>query len=64
MLPIVITFNILRDNDDDVDVNLENTLPMASTTNGTWIHHVQDKYWTAISSKPNIGFVGSPTVII
>jgi hypothetical protein len=29
MLPIDITFNILRNNDDDVHVNLENTLPMA-----------------------------------
>ena len=36
MLLNVITFNILRNNDDD-DVNLGKTLPMASTTDGTWI---------------------------
>lgn len=50
MLPNVIAFNMLRNNHDDVDVNLGNTLPMASATNVTWIHHVQDKSWsTAIS---------------
>ena len=36
MLPNVVAFNMLRNNDDD-DVNLGKTLPMASTTDGTWI---------------------------
>jgi hypothetical protein len=34
MLPNVVAFNMLRNNDDD-DVNLGKTLSMASTTNGT-----------------------------
>jgi hypothetical protein len=41
MLPNVVTFNILRNNDDD-DVNLEKTFPTASTTYRTWIHPTQD----------------------
>jgi hypothetical protein len=38
---MVVTFNMLRNNDDN-DVNLEKMLLMASTTDGTWIHHVED----------------------
>jgi hypothetical protein len=34
MLPNVVAFNMLRNNNDD-DVNLGKTLSMASTTNGT-----------------------------
>jgi hypothetical protein len=41
MLPNVVTFNILRNNDDD-DVNLVKALHMASIEDGTCIHNAQD----------------------
>ena len=59
---MLLLFNILRNNDDN-DVNLGKMLLMASTTDGTWIHHAQDWSWSASSSKLNIWFVDSPIVL-
>ena len=52
LLPNVVAFNMLRNNDDDV--NLGKTLPIASTTDGTWIQHAQDRSWSVSSSKSNV----------
>jgi hypothetical protein len=41
MLPNVVAFNMLRNNDDD-DVDLRKTPPMVSTIDGTWIQHALD----------------------
>ena len=57
---MLLLFNILRNNDDN-DVNLGKMLLMASTTDGTWIQHAQDRSLSASTSKPNIGslsFIG------
>jgi hypothetical protein len=62
MISNVVTFSMLRNNDDD-GVKLGKMLHMASTTNTTWIHHAQDRSWSASSSKPNIRIVGSSTIL-
>jgi hypothetical protein len=62
LLPNVVGFNILRNNDDD-DVNLGKMTSMASTTDGTWIQHAQDRSRSASSSEFNIRFVSSPIVL-
>ena len=62
LLPNVDTFNVLRNKGDD-DVNLGKTLFVASTTDGMWIHHAQDRSSSANSSKPNIRFAGSPILL-
>jgi hypothetical protein len=58
LLANVIGFNILRNNDDD-DVNLGKMISMASTTDGTWMQHAQDRSQSASSSESDIRFVGS-----
>jgi hypothetical protein len=61
LLANVVGFNILRKNDDDV--NLRKMLSMTSTTDGTWIQHAQDRSWSASSSKSNIRFISSTVVL-
>lgn len=46
LLPDVVAFNMLRNNDNG-DVNLGKTLLMASTIDGTRIQHAQDPSWSA-----------------
>ena len=43
MLPNAVAFNMIKNN-DDYDVILANTLLMASTTNETWIQHLQGRF--------------------
>jgi hypothetical protein len=62
MLSNVITFNVPRNNGDD-EMSFGKTLSMTSTTDGEMIHHAQDQLWSAISSEPNIRFVGNPIVL-
>jgi hypothetical protein len=45
-------------NDDD-DAKLGKAIPI----DGTWIQHAQDQSWSASSSKSNIRFVGSSTML-
>jgi hypothetical protein len=48
LLPNIGISNVLRNDGDDDRV---------------WICHVQDRSWSASSSKSNIRFIGSPTVL-
>jgi hypothetical protein len=41
LLPNIVTFNVLRKNNDD-DANMGKTPSMVSTTDVAWIHHAQD----------------------
>jgi hypothetical protein len=38
-----VAFNIVRNNDDDNDVNLRNKLSIASTIDVTWIQYTQNQ---------------------
>lgn len=39
----VVAFNMVRNNADDNDVNLGNTLSIASTIDVTWIQYTQNQ---------------------
>lgn len=39
----VVSFNMVRNNDDDNDVNLGNKLSIASTIDVTWIQYTQNQ---------------------